>query len=159
MEGNDIVFTDESYFRLQYHDGRIRVWRHRATSLPTRSHIHARWSPTSQCEVSSTIVKTGIDRRTCELPIFSKTAWSPRSPDLMPCDFWLKGFLKDTVCRERLTTALDLKISIRRLKRHLVDIFQLLFLFRIPQAHRLKNVCCPNIFHFGLVERPPGLSE
>ncbi|GBM08385.1 hypothetical protein AVEN_108380-1 [Araneus ventricosus] len=25
------------------------------------------------------------------------TAWSPRSPDLNPCDFWLWGYLKDVV--------------------------------------------------------------
>ncbi|GFY44086.1 uncharacterized protein TNIN_442641 [Trichonephila inaurata madagascariensis] len=35
------------------------------------------------------------------------------------CDFWLWGFLKDNVYRERLTTDLDLKISIRRHKCHL----------------------------------------
>ncbi|GFW42832.1 histone-lysine N-methyltransferase SETMAR [Trichonephila clavipes] len=29
-----------------------------------------RWSPTSQSELNPTIVKTGIDRRTCERPIF-----------------------------------------------------------------------------------------
>ncbi|KFM63657.1 Transposable element Tc3 transposase, partial [Stegodyphus mimosarum] len=28
-EWNEIVFTDESRFCLQHHDGRIRVWRHR----------------------------------------------------------------------------------------------------------------------------------
>ncbi|GBM82001.1 hypothetical protein AVEN_231483-1 [Araneus ventricosus] len=26
-----------------------------------------------------------------------RTAWSPRSPDLNPCDFWLWGYLKDVV--------------------------------------------------------------
>ncbi|GFX82637.1 hypothetical protein TNCV_1193121 [Trichonephila clavipes] len=70
-------------------------------SLPTRNHIHSRWSPISQCELSPTSVKTGIDRRTCELSIFPKTAWPSRSPDLTLCDFWLWGFLKDNAYRER----------------------------------------------------------
>ncbi|GFV13817.1 transposable element Tcb1 transposase [Trichonephila clavipes] len=29
-EGNEVVFTDESRICLKHHDGRIRVWRHRA---------------------------------------------------------------------------------------------------------------------------------
>ncbi|GFW55807.1 hypothetical protein TNCV_121911 [Trichonephila clavipes] len=41
-----------------------------ATSVPTRNHIHERWSPTSQRELSPIIVKTGIGRRTYEQPIF-----------------------------------------------------------------------------------------
>ncbi|PRD32344.1 UNVERIFIED_CONTAM: hypothetical protein NCL1_20746 [Trichonephila clavipes] len=32
-ERNDIVFTDESHFCLQHHDGRIHVWRHRGERL------------------------------------------------------------------------------------------------------------------------------
>ncbi|GFV28520.1 uncharacterized protein TNCV_3984711 [Trichonephila clavipes] len=42
------------------------------------------------------------------------TAWPLRSQDLTPCDIWLWDFLKDNVYRERLTTELDLKKSIRR---------------------------------------------
>ncbi|GFX31903.1 transposable element Tc3 transposase [Trichonephila clavipes] len=34
-EWNGIVFTDESRFCLQDHDGRIRVWRHRGEKLLT----------------------------------------------------------------------------------------------------------------------------
>ncbi|GFW58546.1 uncharacterized protein TNCV_718461 [Trichonephila clavipes] len=40
------------------------------------------------------------------------TAWSPRSPDLNPCDFWLWGYLKNLVYRGRLITLADLKDSI-----------------------------------------------
>ncbi|GFV15380.1 transposable element Tcb1 transposase [Trichonephila clavipes] len=32
-ELNEIVFTDESRFCLQHHDGPIRVWRHRGERL------------------------------------------------------------------------------------------------------------------------------
>ncbi|OXU20115.1 hypothetical protein TSAR_016502 [Trichomalopsis sarcophagae] len=39
-------------------------------------------------------------------------AWSPRSPDLTPLDFYLWGYLNDTVYRERPTTANDMRISI-----------------------------------------------
>ncbi|MBJ5695529.1 hypothetical protein JGG83_23035 [Salmonella enterica subsp. enterica serovar Derby] len=32
-EWHDIIFSDESRFCLQHHDGRIRVWRHRGERL------------------------------------------------------------------------------------------------------------------------------
>ncbi|GFV00394.1 transposable element Tcb1 transposase [Trichonephila clavipes] len=32
-EWNEVVFTDESRICLQHHDGRIRVWRHRAERM------------------------------------------------------------------------------------------------------------------------------
>ncbi|GFT40668.1 transposable element Tcb1 transposase [Trichonephila clavipes] len=32
-EWNEVVFTDESRIRLQHHDGRIRVWRHRGERM------------------------------------------------------------------------------------------------------------------------------
>ncbi|GFT43269.1 uncharacterized protein TNCV_2521151 [Trichonephila clavipes] len=32
-EWNEVVFTDESRFFLQHHDGRIRVWRHRGERM------------------------------------------------------------------------------------------------------------------------------
>ncbi|GFX95952.1 uncharacterized protein TNCV_2085321 [Trichonephila clavipes] len=41
-----------------------------------------------------------------------QTAWSPRSPDLNPCDFRLWGYLKNLVYRGRLITLADLKDSI-----------------------------------------------
>ncbi|GFU57094.1 hypothetical protein TNCV_1779581 [Trichonephila clavipes] len=42
------------------------------------------WSPSSQCELCQTIVKTGIGRRMCEQPIFPNSLASPitRSHDL-----------------------------------------------------------------------------
>ena len=39
-ECNDIVFTDESRFCLQHHDGRIRVWRHRGEKLVNCCLMH-----------------------------------------------------------------------------------------------------------------------
>ena len=50
----------------------------------------------------------------CVISRYFPTAWPPRSPDLKPCDFWLLGYLKDNVYRDRLTTVLNLKESIRR---------------------------------------------
>ncbi|GFX43288.1 hypothetical protein TNCV_2389961 [Trichonephila clavipes] len=41
-----------------------------ATRLSTRNHIHARWIPTSHRELSPTIVKAVIYRRTCDQLIF-----------------------------------------------------------------------------------------
>ncbi|GFT40659.1 transposable element Tcb1 transposase [Trichonephila clavipes] len=32
-EWNEVIFTDESRIRLQHHDGRIRVWRHRGVRM------------------------------------------------------------------------------------------------------------------------------
>ncbi|GBM19859.1 hypothetical protein AVEN_186136-1 [Araneus ventricosus] len=45
--------------------------------------------------------------------------WPPRSPDITPCDFWLWGFLKDTIYRKRAASLPDLKDSI---PRHVLDI-------------------------------------
>ncbi|GBO04915.1 hypothetical protein AVEN_80951-1 [Araneus ventricosus] len=47
------------------------------------------------------------------------TAWLPHSPDIIPCVFWLWGFLKDSIYRERQTSLPDLKDSI---PRHVLDI-------------------------------------
>ena len=38
--------------------------------------------------------------------------WSPHSPDLNPCDFFLWGYLKDRVYSESPATVLELKNSI-----------------------------------------------
>ncbi|GFT14902.1 hypothetical protein TNCV_3483521 [Trichonephila clavipes] len=67
---------------------------------------------TSHRELSLTIVKAGIYRRTCDQPIFPNSLASPiiRSHTLR---LLVAGFSKDDVYRERLTTALDLKNSIR----------------------------------------------
>lgn len=40
---------------------------------------------------------------------YFQTLWPPRSPDLTPCDFWLWGFLKDSVSKDRCQTISDLK--------------------------------------------------
>ncbi|GFY15950.1 transposable element Tc3 transposase [Trichonephila clavipes] len=44
-EWSDIVFTDESRFCLQYHDGRIRVWRHRGERLLNCCVMHHHTGP------------------------------------------------------------------------------------------------------------------
>ena len=38
--------------------------------------------------------------------------WSPNSPDLNPLDFYLWGFLKDTMCRNNHQTITELKEAI-----------------------------------------------
>ncbi|GFW99641.1 uncharacterized protein TNCV_3418741 [Trichonephila clavipes] len=40
-------------------------------------------------------------------------AWPPRSPDLSPCDYWLWGYLKSQVYRDRTTSLGMLKDNIR----------------------------------------------
>lgn len=44
-EWHDIVFTDESRFCLQHHDGRIRVWRHRGERLLNCCLMHRHTGP------------------------------------------------------------------------------------------------------------------
>lgn len=44
-EWHDIVFSDESRFCLQYHDGRIRVWRHRGERLLNCCVMHRHTGP------------------------------------------------------------------------------------------------------------------
>ncbi|OXU17613.1 hypothetical protein TSAR_007725 [Trichomalopsis sarcophagae] len=40
-------------------------------------------------------------------------AWPPRSPGLIPLDFYLWGYHKNTVYREKLTTAYDMRMRIQ----------------------------------------------
>ncbi|GFV42525.1 transposable element Tcb1 transposase [Trichonephila clavipes] len=42
---NEFVFTDESRFCLQYHDGRIRVWRHRGERMLNSCAMHHHSGP------------------------------------------------------------------------------------------------------------------
>ncbi|GFW82118.1 transposable element Tcb1 transposase [Trichonephila clavipes] len=44
-EWNEVVFTDESRICLQYHDGRIRVWRHRGEMNAEQMHRHTGPAP------------------------------------------------------------------------------------------------------------------
>ncbi|GFY33305.1 transposable element Tcb1 transposase [Trichonephila clavipes] len=44
-ELNEVVFTDESRFCLQHHDGRIRVWRHRGERMLNNCVMHRHTSP------------------------------------------------------------------------------------------------------------------
>ncbi|UYV63320.1 hypothetical protein LAZ67_2003740, partial [Cordylochernes scorpioides] len=44
-EWNEIVFTDESRFCLQHHDGRIRVWRHRGERMLKICAMHRHTGP------------------------------------------------------------------------------------------------------------------
>ncbi|GBM66694.1 hypothetical protein AVEN_249517-1 [Araneus ventricosus] len=47
------------------------------------------------------------------------TPWPPLSVDITPCDFWLRGFLKDNIYRKRPASVPDLKDSVRL---HVLDI-------------------------------------
>ncbi|GFW89756.1 transposable element Tcb1 transposase [Trichonephila clavipes] len=44
-ELNEVVFTDESCFCLQLHDGRIRVWRHRGERMLNSCVMHRHTGP------------------------------------------------------------------------------------------------------------------
>ncbi|KFM68277.1 Transposable element Tc3 transposase, partial [Stegodyphus mimosarum] len=44
-EWNEIVFTDESRFCLQHHDGRIRVWKHRGERMLNSCAMHRHTGP------------------------------------------------------------------------------------------------------------------
>ncbi|KFM73816.1 Transposable element Tc1 transposase, partial [Stegodyphus mimosarum] len=44
-EWNEIVFTDESRFCLQHHDGQIRVWRHRGDRMLNSCVMHRHTGP------------------------------------------------------------------------------------------------------------------
>lgn len=44
--------------------------------------------------------------------LISKNRWPPRSPDLTPLDFFLFGYLKNTIYRNRLHTLPELQIAI-----------------------------------------------
>ncbi|GFS54485.1 transposable element Tc1 transposase [Trichonephila clavipes] len=44
-EWNEVVFTDESRFCLQHHDGRIRVWRHRGERMLNSCVMHRHTVP------------------------------------------------------------------------------------------------------------------
>lgn len=45
--------------------------------------------------------------------LISNNRWPPRSPDLTPLDFFLFGYLKDTIFRNRLHTIDEMKEAIR----------------------------------------------
>ncbi|GFT15453.1 transposable element Tcb1 transposase [Trichonephila clavipes] len=45
-ESKEAVFTDESRICLEYHDGRIRVWRHRGERMLNSCVIHRHTDPT-----------------------------------------------------------------------------------------------------------------
>lgn len=44
-EWNEILFTDESRFCMQHHDGRIRVWRHRGERMLNSCIMHRHTGP------------------------------------------------------------------------------------------------------------------
>jgi len=44
---------------------------------------------------------------------FGDVPWSPCSPDLSACDFFLWGYLKSKVYVQKPRTVVDLKVSIR----------------------------------------------
>ncbi|GFU42451.1 hypothetical protein TNCV_4555821 [Trichonephila clavipes] len=103
--------------------------------MPTKNHTHSRWNPTSQQELSPIIVKTSIDKRTCEQRIFPNSLASTITRSHA---FQFQVMRLFERYREHLTTALDLKNGICNQKRHLVAIFQLFFLFQKPRARYLK---------------------
>ncbi|GFY26517.1 transposable element Tcb1 transposase [Trichonephila clavipes] len=45
IKWNEVVFTDESRICLQYHDGRIRVWRHRGERMLNSCVMHCHTCP------------------------------------------------------------------------------------------------------------------
>ena len=52
-------------------------------------NIYEVWSQNSYCSPNLTVFDADIYRRACEQPMFSKSM----APT--PCNFWLKGYLKD----------------------------------------------------------------
>ncbi|MBJ3377333.1 hypothetical protein JGC18_24820 [Salmonella enterica subsp. enterica serovar Typhimurium] len=60
-EWHDIIFSDESRFCLQHHDGRIRVWRHRGERLYDTCIRHSHSAPSPGVTVWGAI---GFDTRT-----------------------------------------------------------------------------------------------
>lgn len=59
-EWNEIVFTDESPFCLQHHDGRIRVWRHRGERMLNSFVMHRHTGP-----APGIMVWSGIGYHSC----------------------------------------------------------------------------------------------
>ncbi|GFX76938.1 transposable element Tcb1 transposase [Trichonephila clavipes] len=55
-EWNEVVFNDESRIRLQHHDGRIRVWRHREERMLNSCVMHRHTGPAPGIMVSGGIV-------------------------------------------------------------------------------------------------------
>ncbi len=43
--------------------------------------------------------------------------WPPRSPDLNPCDFYLRGYLRSKIYSPKTKNIDDLKVNIKREKR------------------------------------------
>ncbi|GBM63572.1 hypothetical protein AVEN_173072-1 [Araneus ventricosus] len=41
-------------------------------------------------------------------------SWPPRSPDLLPCDYFLWGYLKSKVCKNRPRTTEELAAALRQ---------------------------------------------
>ena len=76
--------------------------------LPRRNDIYTRRSTTSHHNPSPTVVEADTRVISWCFP----TAWTLRSPDLMPWHFWLWRYLKNNIYREYLTIAFDLKNSI-----------------------------------------------
>ncbi|GFU57233.1 transposable element Tcb1 transposase [Trichonephila clavipes] len=54
-EWNEVVFTDELSICLQHHDGRIRVWRHRAEDAEQLRYAPPHWSCTGQRYISEVL--------------------------------------------------------------------------------------------------------
>ena len=40
--------------------------------------------------------------------------WPPRSPDLNPCDFYLRGYLRSKIYSQKTKNIDDLKVNIKR---------------------------------------------
>ncbi|KAF8763677.1 hypothetical protein HNY73_021835 [Argiope bruennichi] len=55
-------------------------------------------------------------------------ACPPRSPDIIPCDIWLKGYFKDNIYRQRPSSLPDLKDNIR------------LYILNIPADSLLSSI-------------------
>ena len=72
------------------------------------------------------------------------TAWPPRSFDLNPRDFWLWGYLKATVYRDRITSLSDLKESV---ESYMCNIPQFLLHSTVEHAILLFQMVADNGGH------------
>ncbi|GFU97536.1 transposable element Tcb1 transposase [Trichonephila clavipes] len=76
-EWNEVVFTDKSRICLPHHDGRIRVWRHRAERMLNSCVMHRYTDPATG---------TRIIQRFFVIYQIGLLPWPARSPDLSPIE-------------------------------------------------------------------------
>ncbi|GFV48411.1 transposable element Tcb1 transposase [Trichonephila clavipes] len=83
-EWNKVDFTDELRIFLQYHDGRIRVWRHRGDRMLSSCFMHRHTDPApnitdnARPHVARIVQRFFVNHQIELLP------WPARFPDLSP---------------------------------------------------------------------------